>query len=71
MNPETDAVFDAALALPEADRALLVEQLLESLSPDGAELTDDELSDELDLRRAEIQKGIVKPIQWSDALLDD
>jgi putative addiction module component (TIGR02574 family) len=71
MTSETQALIDAALALPEADRELLVELLLESLPPEGDELTDEEFAAELDRRRAEIEQGIVKPIPWSDALLDD
>jgi antitoxin (DNA-binding transcriptional repressor) of toxin-antitoxin stability system len=42
MNPQTQTLFDAALALPEAERALLVERLLESLSPESDERTDEE-----------------------------
>jgi hypothetical protein len=41
MNPQTQALFDAVLALPEAERNLLVERLLETLSPETDELTDD------------------------------
>jgi putative addiction module component (TIGR02574 family) len=71
MTSETQALLDAALALPETDRAWLVERLLESLSPEGDELTEEEFAAELDRRRAEVEQGIVKPIPWSDALLDD
>jgi hypothetical protein len=34
MEPQTQTVFDAAQALPEAERALLVERLLETLPPE-------------------------------------
>ena len=68
MTSEPQAIFDAALALPEADRALLAERLLESLSPEGDEPTDEEFAAELDRRRAEVEQGIVKPIPWSDVL---
>jgi len=71
MTTEPQAIFDAALALPEADRALLAERLLESLSPEGDELTDEEFAAELERRRAEVEQGIVKPIPWSDVLLED
>ena len=65
MSDQSQQIFDAALGLPEAERALLAEQLLESLEPELEELTEDELAAELDRRRAEIDQGIVKPIPWS------
>ena len=68
MTSENQAVFDAALALPEAERALLLERLLESLSPEPGELTDDEFFAELERRRAEVEQGLVKPIPWSEVL---
>jgi putative addiction module component (TIGR02574 family) len=66
MKPETQAVIDAALALPEADRFLVVEQLLESLPPDTEPMSEEELLAELDRRREEVEKGLVKPIPWSE-----
>ena len=65
MSDQDQRVFDAALGLAEAERALLAERLLESLEPDLEELTEDELAAELDRRRAEIDQGIVTPIPWS------
>jgi hypothetical protein len=62
MTAQTQAVLDAALALPEAKRALGVERLLETLSPEGEDLIDDELFTELERRRSEIEQGVVKPI---------
>ena len=70
MTPETQALFDAALALPEAERILLVERLLESLPPETDELSDEELLAELERRRAEVEQGGVKPIPWSDFRLE-
>jgi putative addiction module component (TIGR02574 family) len=71
MTAQTQAVLDAALALPEAERALLVERLLETLSPEEEELSDDELFAELERRRAEIEQGLVKPIPWSEVRLEE
>jgi putative addiction module component (TIGR02574 family) len=65
MSDQSQQVFDAALGLPETERALLAERLLESLEPELEEITEDELTAELDRRRAEIEQGIVKPIPWS------
>jgi putative addiction module component (TIGR02574 family) len=71
VNPQTQAIFEAAMALPQAERDLLIERLLETLSDDAEELTDDELAAELDRRRAEIMEGKVKPIPWSDIRLGE
>ena len=71
MNSQTQAVLDAALALPEAERAELVDRLLESLPPEIEGFTDDEFYAELERRSAEIEQGIVKPIPWSDVRLDE
>jgi putative addiction module component (TIGR02574 family) len=66
MAPETQSLLDAALKLPETERVLLVERLLETLPPQGEELTEDELFDELEKRRAEVEQGRVQPVPWSD-----
>jgi len=71
MTPETQAILERALALPEGERALLVEYLLEALSPDTEFATDDELFTELERRRAEIDQGLVKPIPWSEVQPDE
>jgi putative addiction module component (TIGR02574 family) len=70
MTPH-QAIFDAALALPETERALLVERLLESLSAESGDLTDDEFGAELERRRTEVEQGIVKPIPWSQVRLEE
>jgi putative addiction module component (TIGR02574 family) len=70
MSPQTQALLDAALALPEAGRALLVEGLLESLSEEGDDRTDEELVAELDQRRAEMADGTDPGIPASDLWLD-
>ena len=65
MSDQGQQIFDAAMELPEAERAVLAERLLESLEPELQEVTENELAAELDRRREEIEKGIVKPIPWS------
>ena len=62
------AVFDAALALPETERMLLVERLLDSLPADVDDLNDEELLAELDRRRAEIQRDPSIGILWTEVL---
>jgi putative addiction module component (TIGR02574 family) len=66
MTPQSQSIFDAALALPEAERALLVERLLETLSPEPAELTVDQLEAELDRRFAEYQRDPSVGIPWPE-----
>jgi putative addiction module component (TIGR02574 family) len=66
MNPQNQAVFDAALALPEEERALLAERLLETLSPETNDQTDDELAAELDRRFAEYQRDPSVAVPWSE-----
>ena len=71
MSPQTQALLEAVLALPEEERALLVEELLESLSPPGEEMTDDEFEAELNRRRQEMIDGTVKPIPASELWLEE
>lgn len=66
MNPQTQALFDAALALPEAERALLVERLLKTLPPEPGELADAQLEAELDRRFDEYQRDRSVGIPWSE-----
>jgi putative addiction module component (TIGR02574 family) len=66
MNATIQAIVDAALALPEKERVMVVEQLLESLPPDAECLSEDEFVAELDRRSEEVEKGLSKPIPWSE-----
>jgi putative addiction module component (TIGR02574 family) len=66
MNDRYEAVLKAALALPEAERVFLIEDLLESLPPDTGPLSDEEMLAELERRSAEVEQGLVKPIPWEE-----
>jgi len=66
VEPQTQAILQAALALPEAERELLVECLLESLDPPGEVMTDEEFAAELDRRVAELDADPSKAIPWSE-----
>lgn len=66
MNAQSEQIFSAALGLPEAERAVLAERLLKTLSLDVDELTDDELAAELERRRKEVTRGKVRLIPWSE-----
>jgi putative addiction module component (TIGR02574 family) len=71
MTQEVRAILDAALALPEVERAALAERLLESLSPEPDPASNEEFATELDRRRDEIEQGLMKPIPWSDVRLEE
>jgi len=66
MSDQVQAILDAALALPERERELLVERLLESLPPGFPPLNDEEMFAELERRAAEVEHGLVKPIPWEE-----
>lgn len=65
MDPDNQTVFNAALALPEAERIVLVQRLLETLSPE-ANVLEEELAEELERRLEEAQEGRADPIPWSE-----
>jgi putative addiction module component (TIGR02574 family) len=59
-------VLDAALQLSEEDRGIIAEKLLETLSPQGAELSDDDLAVELDRRLEEVQNDPSATVSWAE-----
>ena len=63
MQTDPQAILDAAMQLPEADRLTLVSRLMESLPPEGitAALDDPGLAAELDRRFAQGDEGV----DWS------
>lgn len=60
MQTDLQAVLDAAMQLPEADRLALVSRLMQSLPPEdiGVSLHDPELAAELDRRFAQSDEGV-------------
>jgi putative addiction module component (TIGR02574 family) len=62
MTAETRALFEAALALPEDQRALLVDELIGSLPAEA----DDAIQVELDRRFAEFQDDPTSAVPWSE-----
>jgi putative addiction module component (TIGR02574 family) len=72
MTEQTRSILDAALALPEDERTLLVERLLERLPPEPEDPTDEgAFAAELDRRRMEVEQGKVTPIPWSELRLEE
>lgn len=62
----SQGVVEAALQLPEPERAQVVQELLDSLSPDAETHVDDAWAAELDRRLAEFQKGDVDAVPWAE-----
>jgi putative addiction module component (TIGR02574 family) len=74
MSSDAQAILTAALALPESDRAMIAERLLESLeSPPLStdDLDEEALLAELERRRAEHQRDPSVVIPWSEFRWDD
>jgi putative addiction module component (TIGR02574 family) len=66
MNLTTEQLFDAVLALPEADRLELTEALIASLGPDDRPPFDESWREVIRRRSAELRSGQVTPIPWAE-----
>jgi len=64
MKAAIEQILQAALALPDDERAELVEALLATLEPETAAPLDDAWKAEIARRSAEFEAGLVKPIPW-------
>ncbi len=64
MDPKAQTVLDAALELPEDDRAAIAGVLLKTLAPDVDEVDDEELLAELDRRSEEARRDPSATISW-------
>jgi putative addiction module component (TIGR02574 family) len=65
MSQAVADLLNAALALPEAERAELAELLAASLSTEASSLHPS-WSEELSRRAAEVDSGAVKPVPWDE-----
>ena len=65
MSSSYDQVLQAALELPETDRAQLVEDLIGTLKPEDALPLDDAWLAEIDRRSREFDAGLAQPVAWS------
>lgn len=66
MEAKGQSVLDAALGLPEAERALIAERLLATLSTDEEPHGEEELAEELERRFAEGRDDPSATISWAD-----
>ena len=65
MDTKSQAVLEAALALPEAERAEIAAELLATLGDEDATLADLELATELERRLEECRQDPSATIPWS------
>jgi putative addiction module component (TIGR02574 family) len=65
VNAQTSTLIEAVLALPESERLLVAERLLETLPPELADLSDEEFAQELQRRRTEVIEGKEETVSWS------
>jgi len=67
MRPTRENLLSEAMQLPEEDRVLLINQLLETVhTPDDPEV-EGAWQEEIARRIAEVESGRVKPLPWSEA----
>lgn len=66
MESQLERVQHEALELPAAERAALVERLLESLETEGETGFDEAYEAELDRRSADLDAGVVEGIPWDE-----
>ena len=71
MSNQTQIVFDAAMALPEAERLLLVERLMQNLPPEEDSSTDEEFAAELNRRWEEFQQDPSTAVPWDKVKLGE
>jgi putative addiction module component (TIGR02574 family) len=64
-------ILGAVMALQDDERLLVVEQLLEQLSPESEELTDDQLAAELEHRKSDFERGTADAISWPELRDED
>jgi putative addiction module component (TIGR02574 family) len=66
MTPTLEALCQAALALPEAERAELAERLFDSLPSDVPSQLHPAWRAELRRRAAQVDSGEVRPVPWNE-----
>lgn len=66
MPSTLETLYQAALALPEEERAELADRLLGSLPPDVPSQLHPAWRDELKRRSAQVEAGEVAPIPWDE-----
>lgn len=65
MSPASQEIVTAALKLSESERAVIVECLLATLSPDVDDMDEEEFAAELERRRAEYDRDPSTALPWN------
>ncbi len=71
MNQDFDSILAAALSLSDTQRALLIDELAESLPPDTGPFSGEEMLAELMRRKEEVEKDPSIGIPWSEFRWDE
>jgi putative addiction module component (TIGR02574 family) len=66
MVASLERVIEAALALPESERAVLVDTLITTFAPEDAAPLDDAWLAEINRRSDEFDAGGVKTMSWAE-----
>ena len=66
MTATAEQVLETARTLSEAERALLIDALIATLSNPEAVISDPEWLDDIRRRSREVDEGQVTPIPWSE-----
>ena len=66
MSVNCREVLDAALRLSAEDRGMIVLRLLETLSPEDSEISDDEVEVELERRLEEARSDPASTVSWAE-----
>ncbi len=66
MDQKGQELLEAALKLPEDDRAMIAEALLQTLASEPNDWDEDELASELDRRLDEALSDPAATISWSE-----
>ncbi|MBM4314809.1 MAG: addiction module protein [Deltaproteobacteria bacterium] len=66
MSRSAEALMKEAMALPDTERALLIEGLIATFDPEKDSDADQAWAMEIERRGAELEQGIVEPIGWEE-----
>ncbi|MCX5824239.1 MAG: addiction module protein [Deltaproteobacteria bacterium] len=66
MSRSAEALIKEAMALPDAERASLIDGLLATLDPEKDAGADQAWAMEIERRGAELEQGIVESVAWEE-----
>ena len=66
MQQSSESILDQALKLPANERAVVAEQLIQSLDPTADRDVENAWQQEIQQRLAEIDSGVARTIPWEE-----